>query len=225
MDSISGQTHKNVEVVLQDGGSTDGTLTIAASYQESIPTMVILQEKDQGIYDAMNKALKKASGEWVIFMGSDDQLESDQVLHQIAKVMWSSKADVIYGNVRIIGDTGWAKDGDIYAGAFDLPKLLDQNICHQAMFYRREFLNQEIGDFNTRYAKSSDWDLNLRCWSKGNFQFVDLLVSEFAAGGLSSTSTDHELIADYIDNILRYFQIGLFHPLINRPTFIFYKQL
>ncbi len=222
LGSVAQQTEKNVEVVIMDGLSTDNTLEIAESFKVQILGLKIFQEKDDGIYDAMNKAMDRATGKWLCFMGSDDKFYNEDVLERITRFTETTRAKVIYGNVHILGDTGWAKDGDIYAGEFDIHKLLNQNICHQAIFYNREFIKNEIGYFSLEYKKSSDWDYNLRCWAKRPFEFVDIIIADFAAGGYSTNSTDTRIVDDFVDNVLSYFKIDLFHPLVNTPTFIFF---
>ena len=225
LESIAAQTEKNVEVVIMDGLSLDNTLDLAEDFKTRIPGLKIFSEKDNGIYDAINKAMEKATGEWMIFMGSDDKFHNENVLKSVHKVIAQTEANVVYGDAKIIGNTGWAKHGDIYDGEFDLPKLLNQNICHQAMFYRRSFIVEEIGTFNTDYKKSSDWDFNLRCWAKKPFEYMGMIIADFAAGGFSTHSTDTRIVEDYVDNVLKYFKIDAFHPLVNTPTFIFYPMV
>lgn len=225
LDSIVLQEFKDVEVFIQDGLSDDDTLEIAASYQDKLPHLVVISEKDKGIYDAMNKALDKSRGEWVIFMGSDDCFYDKNVLKTVTSCIARTKAKVIYGNAKIIGDTGWAKDGDTYDGEFDIHKLLNQNICHQAIFYNREFIIKEVGDFNLDYKKSSDWDFNLRCWAKQPFEFMNLIIANFMAGGFSTNSNDKKISEDFLVNVLKYFNINPFHSLVNNPNFIFYYQV
>jgi glycosyltransferase involved in cell wall biosynthesis len=224
-ESIAQQTYKNVEVVIMDGLSSDNTLAITEGYKTQLPGLKVYSEKDGGIYDAMNKALEKATGEWIIFMGSDDRFHDAQVLENLSVALYKTKFDVVYGNAKILGDTGWAKDGDIYDGEFNLPKLLNQNICHQAILYRRSFINDKIGTFNTHYKKSSDWDFNLRCWAQKPFEFMDLIIADFAAGGFSTHSNDEKIYNDFVDNVLKYFKIGPFHPLVNNPSFNFYYKV
>lgn len=225
LQSIVSQTLKEVEVIIMDGVSSDNTMEIAHNFKDEIPGLKIYQENDNGIYDAMNKAMHKATGEWIIFMGSDDTFHNDTVLKSLSEVLKRTEAQVVYGNAKISGDTGWAKEGDIYDGEFDLPKLLNQNICHQAMFYRRAFIREEIGTFNTDYKKSSDWDFNLRCWAKQPFEYVNMIIADFAAGGFSTHSTDTRIVEDFVPNVLKYFKIDPFHPLVNTPTFIFYPMV
>ncbi len=225
LDSVLSQTFKDYEIVIMDGVSTDDTLEIATRFQQQDSRVRIHSESDNGIYDAMNKGIDKAKGDWVIFLGSDDALADETVLERVAEHIRKTNALVVYGNVRIHGDSGWAKDGDIYDGEFTLEKLLNQNICHQAMFYNRKFIKEEVGSYNEAYFKSSDWDFNLRCWAKRPLEYMDLIVADFKAGGVSTDSTDHKFNEDYVDNLLTYFRIGLFHPLINRPTFILYARV
>ena len=222
LESIAQQGSKDVEVLVMDGISTDNTLEIAGSFQEKIPGLIISSEKDKGIYDAMNKGIDKATGKWMLFLGSDDSFYDREVLENVYKMSIGTSKKVLYGNAHIVGDTGWAQDGELYDGEFDVHKLLNQNICHQAMFYNAAFIKNEVGYFNLNYKKSSDWDFNLRCWSKMPFQFIDLTIANFVAGGFSTNSNDTAIVEDFVDNVRRYFRIGLFHPMLNNPTFGFY---
>ena len=225
LQSIANQTFKDVEVIVMDGASTDNTLDIAQGFESSIAGLKIFSQKDDGIYDAMNKALNRVTGRWVLFLGSDDSLFHNSTLQQVNAALKDIQAKVVYGNAHIMGDTGWAKDGELYAGKFDVHKLLNQNICHQAMFYNATFIKEQIGYFNTRYRKSSDWDYNLRCWAKQPFEFIDLTIANFLAGGFSTDSTDQNIASDFVDNVLAYFGITPFHALVNNPNFIFYKDV
>ncbi|MAL59287.1 MAG: glycosyltransferase [Flavobacteriaceae bacterium] len=223
--SIANQTCKDVEVLIMDGASTDRTVEIATSFKKSISKLLIYSEKDEGIYDAMNKAMQVATGDWLLFMGSDDSFYNNRVLEKVSEKIKETNANVIYGNAKIIGDTGWAKDGDIYDGVFSTKKLLKKNICHQAMFYNTHFVKEKIGYFNLNYTKSSDWDFNLRCWAKQPFEYIPVVVANFYAGGFSSNSSDAALVDDFVNNVCEYFSWSLFHPFINNSNFIFYKQV
>ncbi len=225
MESIVGQTYNDLEVIIMDGVSNDNTLAVAKKYSEKIANLLIISEKDNGIYDAMNKAIDVATGEWVLFLGSDDTLYDKNTLAKVSNYIETTQAPVLYGSAKILGDTGWAKDGEIYAGEFNLPKLLNQNICHQAIFYNREFIKDKVGYFSLDYKKSSDWDFNLRCWAIKPFEYMDLIVANFKAGGFSTHSTDHKIVDDFVNNVRTYFKIDLFNPLINNPGFIFYGQV
>lgn len=225
LDSILNQTYHNIEVCIIDGKSTDDTLAIVAAYEEKGLQINKVSEKDNGIYDAMNKGIEMAIGDWIIFMGSDDSLFEKDLFEKLRKaIIRKQDAKVWYGNARINGTTGWAKDGALYDGEFNLSKLLNKNICHQAVLYHRDAF-KEIGNFDITYTISSDWDFNLRCWAKHPFKHIPITISNFNAGGLSSNSFDAKFAKDFVDNICAYFNFSIFHPLLNSPTFIAYNEV
>ena len=224
LGSIAAQEEASVEVCIVDGGSTDATAQIVRQWQDKL-SIQWHQEPDNGIYDAMNKGMRIATGDWLLFLGSDDTLYSESVLKELSGAITTYDADMLYGDVKIMGNTGWAVDGDVYDGAFSLEKLLQKNICHQAICYRSAFMLTEIGDYTLRYAKSADWDVNLRCFARGKVQYVPILVARFAAGGASTESTDHALAADFVSNLQTYFGWGLFHPMLTIKGTWFYPRV
>lgn len=181
LKSILQQTYTDFEILLMDGLSTDNTLEIAKSYNDQ--RIIISSEKDEGIYDAMNKGIKLARGEWLFFLGSDDLLYDKHVLGQIFKAR-EYHFNIIYGNVLIEGNAGWAKNGQVYDGEFSLQKIIERNICHQAIFYKKAVF-EKCGVFNINYNVCADWDLNLRLWSTRSFYYIDLIVSIFNGGNTS----------------------------------------
>jgi hypothetical protein len=146
--------------------------------------------------------MRRARGEWIYFLGSDDELRDGRVLEAMMQACDAADHDVVYGNVRVVGDTIWAKNGDIYDGPFSLEKLLRKNICHQAIFYRSRLL-RNIGEFNVNYRICADWDMNLRSWAKTKFKYVDVVVANFHAGGISSVG-DEQFAKDVTSNVVRY---------------------
>ncbi|WP_417371371.1 glycosyltransferase family 2 protein [Gelidibacter japonicus] len=225
LNSIYNQTFKNFEVLIIDGLSSDNTLTIAEKYIDKIESLLISSERDLGIYDALNKGIKLAKGEWLYFMGSDDTLYETTTLEKVVNLKKGVSNNIIYGNVKIIGNTGWAKEGDIYDGKFDTVKIFKKNISHQAIFYKSKFIKEQIGFFNLSYPICSDWDFNLRCWSKTDFYYSDIIIANFFSGGVSTNGDDKLFEKDFIDNILKYFKIGLFNSLINSPSFRNYSKV
>jgi glycosyltransferase involved in cell wall biosynthesis len=185
LQSIANQTFSNLEVIVMDGASTDRTVAIAQEYVSSIPRMQIYSEKDNGIYDAMNKAIAKATGEWLFFMGSDDSFYAETVLEQIANEIPISEIDAIYGDVYSDRFNGR------YAGEFTVDKLIKQNICHQALFMHRRLFDK-IGTFNLKYKSHADWDHNIRWFFRSSIRkkYVDIVVANYADGGYSSMNFD-----------------------------------
>jgi glycosyltransferase involved in cell wall biosynthesis len=185
-----------------DGVSTDSTLEITESLNDN--RIKIYSGKDRGIYDAMNKGIDNARGEWLYFLGSDDVLYDDNVLEKIYSIAQTAKGEIIYGNVKIIGDAGWANDGDIYDGEFDLKKILRKNISHQAIFYHN-CVYQKLGKYTIDYNRCADWDFNLRCFANYHFMYVTIIVAKFQAGNTSSTG-DEKFRKDKWINVLKYFK-------------------
>ena len=184
LESILQQTFKNFEIRIVDGLSTDKTLEIIRGIEDN--RIIVHSDKDKGIYDAMNKGIHYAQGEWLYFIGSDDYLYSDDVLQIIANKIKKTKNNVIYGNVLIKGNTGWASEGKVYNGKYSFQKLLKSNICHQSMFYRRSFILKNQLEYDLKYPISSDYDFNIACRLRSKFTFINTIVAVFNAGGIST---------------------------------------
>jgi len=179
LQSVTGQTWPNIEYVIVDGGSTDGTLELIERYRDDID--VFVSERDKGVYDAMNKGINMASGDYIYFLGSDDRLHNSEVLTTIFSDPAVADCDLIYGNVTSPSYKGW------YDGPFTYEKLLSRNISHQAIFYRREVF-KHTGGYNLRYRMHADWDLNIRWFGDGGIKklYMPILVGEFGAEGISA---------------------------------------
>lgn len=177
--SVACQTWKEKEFIIVDGGSKDGTLALVDRYKNAVTDWV--SEPDKGIYDAMNKGIRMARGEWLYFLGSDDRLYNDAVLSTLFEGNFSSDCHLLYGNVTSPSYKG------PYDGPFTFEKLLSRNISHQATFYRKE-LFERLGGYNLQYKMHADWDFNLRCFTSDfvKTKFADVLVAEFGAQGISS---------------------------------------
>lgn len=190
LESILNQTFSNYEVVIMDGGSKDDTLSVAQSYNDA--RIKIFCEPDKGVYDAMNKAMDKAQGEWLFFMGSDDSFYNSSVLKNVTPTLLSTKNHVVYGNVLIQGDSGWAKDGQVYNGKFTFQRLLRGNICHQSIFYRNSFVKKQDLKYDLKYPICADWDFNIQCGLKTSFTYINCIIANFNAGGISTGKTNND---------------------------------
>jgi len=189
LDSIAKQTCHDFELVLVDGGSTDGTPDIAQSYSPSLGGRLVIHcGADRGPYDAMNHGVELVSGTWVLFLGADDTLyEADTLARVAAFIDAHQPCDLVYGDVIL------RSNSSRYSGVFDLDRLLfEENICHQAIFYRRE-LFAGIGPYNLRYRVWADWDFNIRCFSNPALviRYMDIVVADYNdMGGLSKREDD-----------------------------------
>jgi glycosyltransferase involved in cell wall biosynthesis len=166
-----------IEFVVVDGNSTDGTVDILKENEDIIDFWI--SEPDNGIYDAMNKAINYVNGKWLIFLGADDIL-----LDGFGKMISLLKETntIYYGNLLFYGKEFLKVYDDYY-----LTKL---NICPQAIFYPKAVFDKY--KFDKQYKVYADYHLNLRCWSDPQFDFVHAghLVSYFCDGGFSSYTKD-----------------------------------
>lgn len=183
LESILNQTFQNFEIIIIDGISSDDTVSIVKKFKEINPNIRWISEKDKGIYDAMNKGIRLAKGKWVYFMGSDDTIYSTDTLNKIRKEL--KDFDVVYGNVISTRFDG------IYDGSFTKEKIYQKNICHQAIFFKKNVF-KKIGKFNQRYSSHADWDHNLRWFlsDKIKKKYIDLIFANYADGGFSSVNAE-----------------------------------
>ncbi len=203
LDSISKQDFNDYEVIIIDGDSTDETIDIVKSY-EMLPALKLYSEPDKGIYDAMNKGILNAEGEYLYFLGSDDSLYNENVLSLIAGQLKKTNAKVLYGNVMMQRHNKNINEGFIHAGEFDLKRLLSDNICHQSIFYHNVVF-KSIGDFSLKYPVFADYDLNLRCFANYKFHYTNTIIANFTIGGTSSLVTDTLFEKEKAGNIIKYF--------------------
>ena len=222
--SVGNQSYKNIEHIIIDGASMDGTISVVRNYQKNFSHIQLLSEKDSGVYDAMNKGMVVCSGDWIYFLGADDQFYHDNILLELFSEGLFSEEQVVYGNVIVKGDAGWAKDNQIYDGPFDLTKLFRGNICHQSIFYPRSVIAR-VGFFNERYYVTADWDYNIHCWAKYNFRYTDKIIAFFQAGGVSSKGGDKALAIDKPGNIIRYFNLDPLDPKYSKPDSPFHYMV
>jgi len=178
--SVLSQDYPDFEYVVIDGVSTDGTLDILEKYSDKIR---YISESDAGIYDAMNKGISLAKGDWIYFLGCDDIFYNNSVLSDIFSGSRFSAFNVVYGNVLFLHSKV------IYDGQFDDVKMYDRSICHQAIFYRKEvFL--EYGNFSTDYKTASDniFNIYVYCFNPKAFHYVDQIVAIYNERGASEFS-------------------------------------
>lgn len=177
IQSVLSQEVNDIEYILIDGGSTDATTKIIKKYEDSIDYWI--SESDSGIYDAMNKGLSHATGDIVAFLNCDDWYEKN-ALKLVCKYFEDNHyIDILWGRAYLI------KNGE-RIGIFDtnIKEYYRQMPgCHQALFAKRELFT-EIGNFNTKYKITADFDWFLRCYfaNKSILTIKELLVNYCTEG-------------------------------------------
>ena len=191
LESLRRQTCRDYEIVIVDGCSKDKTVEIILNHREAFgKRLIIHSEKDGGVYDAMNKGIGFARGEWLYFLGADDRLHDQNTLRDAAAfIQRHPDSHLVYGDVIL------QSNSSRYDGVFDLDKLLFQkNICHQAAFYRKTVFDK-IGCYNLRYRIWADWDLNIRCFQHPAFvlRHMDIVIAYYNDTSGISMQEDLEL--------------------------------
>ena len=165
IQSVITQTYKNVEYIIVDGKSTDGTMDIVNRYRENIHTIV--SEPDKGLYDAMNKGIALATGDYLCFLNAGDELHEDDTLQLIVHSLNGEKElpDVIYGETAIVDEKGHF----LRMRRLSTPEHLTWKsfqhgmlVCHQAFMPRRDLAVK----YNLKYRFSADFDWCIRIMKK-----------------------------------------------------------
>lgn len=191
--SVLNQAYNNFDVWIIDGASTDNTVSIVQSYGIT-GRIHIISEKDEGIYDAMNKGVLNARGEWLYFLGSDDQMYDENILSTINNAIATNpESKFIYGDVITSNNTT-----ERYSN-YQYDQLLDRCICHQSIFYHNSLFENTLYDL--QYKVCADWDFNLKTFGK-DIQpvYVDKLIAKFDLGGVSGNWTTHPEVLDHFSN-------------------------
>lgn len=193
LDSIFFQTFKDFEVLIIDGLSTDNTRDVVSRYKNKFSRIHFYSENDKGIYDAMNKGIALATGEWLYFMGSDDSFYEPTTLEKFINNEAIVNTEVVYGNVFSTYFNG------SYDGLFNYSKLMNQNICHQSIFFRNSVFSK-TGNYNLKYKAYADWNHNINWFFKSDIcnVYIDQVIANFTYGGFSSIYDDKAFKNDKI---------------------------
>ena len=186
MLSVLDQDYEELEYLLIDGGSTDGTLDLIEAYAENRSFMHWLSEPDKGIADAFNKGLKMATGDWIGIINSDDAYAPGALETVAATILRNPDADVIHGDLLRINEQG--KPLFLFKPA-DLSKAIwhKMPISHPTTFVARTAY-AHVGEFNNRLKVAMDYDLILRLHLAGaSFCYVDRVLAQMRSGGVSDT--------------------------------------
>lgn len=182
--SVLEQTYENIEYIIVDGRSTDKTVDIIKKYEEHLAYWC--SEEDSGIYDAMNKGIEKATGEFVAFLNSDDYYYSSDSIQLLVSFFEKNRdADIIAGRIALINSFG------IRYGYSPIPDKLEEisfrmALDHPAMLVRRELFIRD-GKFNLKYKIAADYEWVLREYGKGRkIVPVPTVVAAFRMGGASN---------------------------------------
>ena len=184
MQSVTSQIFKNFEYIIIDGGSVDGSQEVIEKYSDKITYWV--SEKDKGIYNAMNKGIQKANGEYCLFLNSGDFLCTNKALEEIFTL--DIQADIIYGNMLIDWGNGKKTHGTM-PDIITTEQMYFDTLWHPVSFIKR-VLFEKYGFYNESYKIVADYDFFFKTIiaNKVTTKHLPILVSEYNVDGLSSKS-------------------------------------
>lgn len=185
IESVKKQTHSDIEYIVIDGGSTDSTREILNSYVDVID--ILVSEKDQGIYDAMNKGLALATGELVGILNSDDVLADSSI---IARVVDASKnVDGVYGDVGFYDFTLTKKTRHYSSRNFHKSKFSRGFMPAHPSCYLKKELIKRVGFYSLDYKIAADFDYLVRAFllSNSSFHYMQEEIVKMREGGVSTS--------------------------------------
>lgn len=187
IESVRRQTYPDIEHVVVDGASTDGTLDVLQRCLD--PRAILVSEPDQGIYDALNKGLNLATGEVLGIMHSDDFYADDTVLAQVAAAFLDPHVDAVYGDLEYVAREDIGRVVRYWrAGPYSAMRLAwGWMPPHPTLFLRRQVV-ERWGGFDTRYRIAADYDAVLRYFGQGKIhaQYIPRVLVKMRLGGASN---------------------------------------
>jgi glycosyltransferase involved in cell wall biosynthesis len=205
--SVINQGISDIEYIIIDGGSTDGTIDIINKYSNFISYWI--SEKDNGIYDAINKGIRASNGKYIGIINSDDWYE-DGVFAKIEQIFNKSQIDIICGILRL-----W--DDNIIMGVQGNTEsfLKYGMISHPTCFVKREVYDS-VGLFDINFKIAGDYDFMMRCFNYNcNFFFSETVIANFRMSGISNS--------DSSSRISEFYKIQYKNKLVSQKKYLFEK--
>jgi glycosyltransferase involved in cell wall biosynthesis len=187
IQSVVSQTYRNIEYIVVDGQSTDATLSVVQDYDRHIARLIC--ERDRGIYDAMNKGIRAATGDVISFLNADDRLFNERSIEYVARFIDTGPGDVDVYHGRVMVFDYEKGDGFVWmSGPISSFLIHREPLPHPAMFCTREAFEKN-GLFDPTFTISGDHEWTIRGLKKNHlrFQFMPILVTVFAKGGVSTS--------------------------------------
>lgn len=177
IESVINQDYSNLEYIIIDGGSKDSTISIIEKYKDKINHFI--SEKDSGIFDAMNKGLALANGEWIIYINSGDVFATENILSDMFESnIETNNYDLIYGDVSLFND----EETYFFNSRTNFWKINLNAICHQSVFIRKSIHPK----FNLSYKIAADHSIIYDIVKSGRIYYSNTVISRILIGGVSS---------------------------------------
>ncbi len=202
INSVFSQNYRNIEYIIIDGGSTDGTIDVIREYQNR--GVKWLSEPDRGIYEALNKGVRMATGDIIGFLHADDIYASDRILDIVAEEMTKRNVDCCYGDLQYVDKTDISKvvrhwkSGPYQDGLF----LKGWMPPHPTFFVRRE-IYERFGLFDLNVGSAADYELMLRFLYRHKITttYIPEVLVKMRRGGVSNSSLKNRIMANRMDRM------------------------
>lgn len=190
LQSVLRQTYSNIEYIIIDGASTDNTIDIIKKYETKFNgRLKWISEKDDGIYDAMNKGIRMCTGDIVGFLNADDYYTSDDVIKKALMPFSDKSIDAVYGDIHFIKNDNHSKCVRFYSSRMFRKFWLRFGFmpAHPSFYVKRK-VYEEAGDYKTDYKIGSDYEMMVRLFYKYNIraQYVNMDFVTMRTGGVST---------------------------------------
>ena len=197
LDSVLAQSHKDIEMIVVDGASTDGTVDILARYSERLDHCI--SEPDKGIYDAMNKGLKLATGDVIGFVNAGDLLMTPEVILQVVAAFEGAPVDAVYGDIIMVDENDITQVKRTWrSGGYDRERFRQGWMPPHIATFIRKSVYDTYGHFNTDLRIAADYEILFRFLYKHRIPTTHLpeILVRFRLGGMSNGSVKHVLKAN-----------------------------
>ena len=228
INSVISQQYSNIEYIIVDGGSTDNTVSIIKSYEKNITRWV--SEHDDGMYDAINKGIKMATGDVIGILNSDDIFASNDVVSAIASCFEDPHLDAVYGDLVYINKTNTSIIRFWEGLSYNRSRFTYGWMpAHPTFYLRRELIN-EYGGYHSHYITAADYEFMARYLYRYRIsaQYLPKLIVRMRVGGLSNVNLKSRLRAnrrDYLamknNNIPFPFLASILKPVIKLPQYYY----
>jgi glycosyltransferase involved in cell wall biosynthesis len=182
LETVLRQDYPNIEHIVMDGGSTDGTVEVLRQYDDRIALW--RSEPDHGVYDAWNKALAEAQGEWICFLGADDEFMPGAVSAYMALAAKHPEAEYLSSRERWVHPTGYER---LLGSAWEWKKFSRiMCVAHVGSMHRRS-LYERLGSYDTSFGSAADYELLLRAQNSLRAAYMPVTTVIMRAGGVSDS--------------------------------------
>ncbi len=188
--SVFVQSYGGFEYLIQDGGSEDGTRSVVKEYSDQDSRFKFYVEKDDGIYDAMNKAVEKASGDYCIFLGAGDRLYDADTLGELVRNLEKERTDILYGYVVEENPDGSRREFREKLDIWYTVKF--RPVCHQAIVAKTDLLRERPFDITYKIAADQDWLLYMKKKRK-KIKYINIPIAYYPRDGVSSSPEGGEI--------------------------------